>query len=89
MCERVSSCQLENVFWVQSIPTSHNILTCNRHLAYTIRELVDTVAGTMDDPESPYAKPRTVETHRGAPVNNYAMITVKRKTIQDGKTYWT
>jgi hypothetical protein len=89
MCEAVRICNLPDVFWVQAIPTSHNIQTCNRHLAHTVRKMQDSISATMDDPESPYAKKKSHETHYGAPVNNYARITVKMRMERDnGKVYW-
>lgn len=77
MCEWKRTCNHPNTFWVQSIPTQHNICACNRHLAMCVNDMAKTIAQTIDDQESPYAKARRVETHLRSKYNNYARITVK------------
>lgn len=39
MCDYASTCKRPTTFWVQSLLSTHNALTCSNHLTRTIREI--------------------------------------------------
>jgi hypothetical protein len=80
-------CERASTFWVQSLTSTHNMLTCSHHLARIVRE-IDHAAAQFDistierKPDMRYARRSQSGAHMKMTneTTNYARVTVKPYT---------